>query len=316
MRKLLLVASTLFALRGNAQDLHGDLETWRDYFIYTVPDSTFEVPVYWYTPDSLTFLALSYRPDAIFTKQLTSTTDAHSGSLAARLVTKKEDTLGIFPGLMTNANISLNFAAMVAGDAENVLLFSEGTPASSRIPSVSAWVKYYPSSVDTGFLRVEAIKSSASASGEDSVIGYGVAHITGICSTYTQINANITYTDATSIPDLIRVYISSSGRVPQIGSELLVDDINITPVSVTDVPATNQYHTYPIPAGNYICFGSAVKGKFTVHVYTANGSVAGHYTALPGEKINVSGLNSGFYIYSIVNNSEGIIERGTFVLIK
>jgi hypothetical protein len=316
MKKILLVATTLAFLNSNAQSLHGDLESWRTYHVSTVPDSTFQAPMYWNTPDSLTFLALSFYTTAIFTKQLTSTTDAHSGGLAARLVTKKEDTLGVFPGLMTNADIALNMAAFASGDMDNVLLLSGGTPVSSRIPFVNAWVKYYPTGTDTGFLRVEAIKSSASASGGDSVIGYGVEHITGVCSTYTQINADINYTDATSVPDLIRVYISSSGRAPQIGSELLVDDINITPASVADAPAANQYHTYPIPAGNYICFGSAVKGKFTVHVYTANGSVAGHYTALPGEKIDVSGLNSGLYIYSIVNNSEGLIGRGTFVLIK
>lgn len=315
MKKLLLTFASFVAINAHAQDLHGDLETWRNFYVSTVPDSTFQAPMYWNTPDSITFLALSYYTSATFTKQLIQSADAHSGSLAARLTTWKEDTLGVFPGLMTNADIALNMAAFMSGDMSNVLSMSGGTPVTSRTPAVSAWVKYYPSGTDTAFLRVEAIRSLASASGADSIIGYGYARITELTTAYTQITANINYTDPTSVPDLLRVYISSSGRAPQIGSELLVDDININTTSVPDVEHNTNYTAFPVPAKDHISFNSVVKGRFSVTIFAADGSYKASYSALPGEQINVSNLPQGVYYYN-VNNSEGASERGTFVLTK
>lgn len=316
MKKLLLVCCSFFAFHSNAQLLHGDLDNWRTYNVPTAPDTTFEAPLYWNTTDSMIFLAQGFFTDASFSRQFFQSPDAHSGSRAARLVTRRQDTLGVLPALMTNADITLDFAAFSSGDMTNALVFSGGAAVSSRIISVSAWVKYFPAGTDSCFMRVQEIKSGAAAGGGDSIIGSGVAYISELRSTYTHITAAVSYTDAVTTPDLLRVFISSSGRAPQEGSELLIDDITIYATGVEEINTPNKYTIYPVPASGYISFNSPLKGQYNISVYSVDGRSCGSYTTIPGQQVDVSALTPGLYTYTIVNDSEGVTERGTFVIVK
>lgn len=316
MKKLLFVFALFATQVMRAQSLHGDLDTWRDYGVATVPDSSFQAPLYWNTTDSLIFLSQGFFTGATFSKQVFQTTDAHSGGFAARLVTRRQDTLGLLPALMTNTDIAIDFGAFSSGDMNNALVFSGGAVVTARIPSVSAWVKYSPAGTDTAFVRVEAIRSFAAASGGDSVIGYGKVYITGLCSSYTQIVADISYTDATTTPDLVRVFVSSSGLASQDGSELLIDDINIPTTSVKDVNMPVHYMAYPVPATDHISFSGTLKGLLLVQIFYADGRAAGSYKVQPGEPVKTADLPAGQYYYTIVNYSEGVAEGGKFVLVK
>ena len=316
MKKLITLAAIFFYASGNAQTLHGDMETWRNYSVPASPGSMLQSPVYWNAADSMTFSANGFFTSAVFTRQVYPTTDAHTGSTAAKLVTRKEDTLQMLSALLTNADIALDFAAFMAGDAAHSLILSGGAPITSRVPAVTAWVKYYPTGTDSGFVLVDAVKSGASASGGDSVIGYGRAYVTGLCNTYTLLTANINYTDASSVPDLLRVIVTSSGRAPQDTSTLYVDDVNIvTPSSIENVHQ-NKYAVYPVPASDHIAFHTANNGSFGLTIFSTDGRTIGQYQLSSDEEVNVSALASGVYYYTITTDNAADPERGKFILNK
>lgn len=314
MKKIIIVIALLSGASANAQPLHGDLETWRDIPLATAPVTTLHAPMHWNVADSLVFSAQGYFTSAVFTQQVYQTTDAHSGSSAARVVTRKEDTLQVLPGLLTNADIALDFSAFFPGQPA-VLLYSGGTPVSSRIPLVTAWVKYFPAGTDSAFVSVQAIKSGAAAGGADSVIGRGTTFITGMQNTYTQLTTLVTYTDATSVPDLLRVFIRSSGTDPQDSSTLYVDDINMPAPDAVETTRESAFAVYPVPAGNFISFHCNTSNAFTVVLYSPIGQFVATHTVHAGDRIDVTQLTAGIYYYT-VNNGNGVIEKGNFIISK
>lgn len=311
MKKLIAIIALFSCVPAGAQSVYGGLETWRNFTVATSPGTTLEAPIHWNVTDSVVFYAQGLHTSAIFKQQVYQSTDAHSGNLAAKLMTMDEDTLHLLPALMTNADIGLDFSSSAAR-----LVFSGGTPVTSRVPSVSAWVKYYPRGTDSGFIRVEAIKSGLSTTGGDSVIGSGSTYITGLCTTYTMLTAPVTYADATTTPDLLRIFISSSGNAPQDSSTLYVDDINMSTVGINSVSKSNSYYTYPVPAADFISFHGSSPLPFVVSVVSADGRNCGSYTLIADEQLDLSAYPAGCYFYTLVNNSEGITERGTFQLCK
>src|SRR5207248_1620394 len=113
MKQLFTSLTIIVSIAANAQTLNGDMETWRSVHVQFAPSTPLESPAGWYSVDSLIFMAKYYFPSANFVQQAFKTTDAHSGSYAAKLVTAYQDTFGMMPALLTNA---MPVASMLAAD--------------------------------------------------------------------------------------------------------------------------------------------------------------------------------------------------------
>lgn len=309
MKQLLFTLLIGCSIAGRAQSLYGDLENWRTYTVITEPGTPLQSPAHWNTADSTIFYAHGYFTGATFVQQVFQDNSAHSGSSAAKLVTHHQDTLGTLPALLTNTDISIDFTAFSSGNIDSTLLFSGGTPVSSRIPSCDAWVKYAPTGTDTAFFRVQAVITGGAVGGGDSIIGLGSAYVTGMVSSYTHIVANIVYSDATSVPSVIRLFISSSGKAPQEGSTLYIDDINMTPVGISE-PAPQPCTLYPNPANDHVWFRDPNGRNCTLSVYTMDGRLVLSHTLNTGA--DISSLPCGMFLYRLSDEgtllSSGLLQ--------
>jgi hypothetical protein len=300
-----LIAPTLLIIAGyagHAQSLYGGFESWRNYHAFGVPSVTLEAPSYWYSTDSLTFFAKGLFPTANFKRQVFKTTDAHSGTYAAKLMTLSEDTFGILPGLLTNAEISINPLGFDPNNPIASTMFTGGTSINSQVPAISARVKYFPKGNDTAYIIVYALKSGFGSAGTDSVVGNGLLAIYGQVNSYTKMTVNINYAD-TIKPDLLQILIVSSGlNGPQDSSTLCVDDVIIEGTSVKEIQPINGFAVYPNPVRKSLHVEG--EGITNIHIYNSLGQLV-YNTNRTNHTIDVSAFKAGIYYVEATGDNGG-----------
>ncbi|MBC7552830.1 MAG: T9SS type A sorting domain-containing protein [Taibaiella sp.] len=320
MKKLYFLLSALaIGYTGQAQTVpNAGFETWRTNSIGSGTSAILvKAPLEWYGADSLIIGfgrllggALGI-PDSVWKQQVfKDSTTVHGGNYAARLVTKDQDTLGIFPGILSNAIAHVSFS----GITFNGIYYTGGTPVTNLTQTVSAWVKYTAgAALDSGLLSVQVLSNIG---GIDSVVGTGTAKIAPN-SAYTQVTANITYQPiAGLVTDTIRITFSSSaGGHNAVGSTMLVDDVTMTgipfSVSVNDVnTAANLVTVYPNPAADVLNIELAGSEPVTFTLMSLNGSIAAQTTVSHSKALNVAALAAGFYFYTVTDKEGNIAQRG------
>ncbi len=303
MKKIIVLLLMLFTISAYSQNFYGSFESWRNYSVVTAPSVTLQSPAGWHAADSLVFYAKAVYPSAVFAQQVFKTTDAHSGSFAAKLITLKEDIFGTLPALLTNADIELDMSTVTPGTSLPGIKLVGGTPVTTRIPAMSAWVKYSPIGNDTAGIYVLAMKAGIGAGGADSLIGKGQAIMYSNISTYTKMDIPITYVNASMVPDFIQVIITPGSMTnPQDSSTLYVDDITVETTGII-TPETGYYKIYPNPATNLLHIDGDV---YKIDILNALGQQV--YSSVAQHMVNIATLASGIYYLQLSDKNGSIIK--------
>ena len=312
---LLAISATAFAQTIPG----GDMETWRTSTsggVLIYPTRTIQAPYAWFGLDSLIIadgetaaLTGIGNGNNYYPQVFEESTIVHGGSHSAKMITRKQDTLGYFPGSIDNYHTSVNLSTFARS-------YWGGLPVTSQMHSVSAWVQYKSGSTsiaDTGILFVQAI---ADMGGYDSVIGTGTANIYE-STTWQQVTATINYIAGSPTPDTIRISFLSSNGTNVDSSTLYVDDVSIlSSVGVSQTIMTNELvDIYPNPASNTInvqCNNAAI---LNLEIYAVSGQLVAAKRISGTNTIDATNLASGLYFYNIYDHATNIVQKGKISIV-
>jgi len=311
-RLLLLLGATALSVAGMAQTIaNNSFETWRTSTSGALAPDTVMAPDSWFGADSLiiadgefygSLIAIS---PTVWQRQLyKEATIVHTGSYSAKLVTKKQDTLGVFPGIMSNAQANVAISIVGGSPSLGGITYSGGTATTYHITTVSAWVQYAPGTgLDSGSMSVSAY---ATVFGLDSMIGSGTVTVGNTSGSWTQITATLTYNGSGLPVDTVRIiFTSSAGTNNEIGSTMYVDDVTMTgtlPNEVQNVFGESAaVAVYPNPASDELNIRGQVNAAYTIALFSVNGQQVSTSTVKGAGSVDISSLAAGMYFYNITD---------------
>lgn len=330
MKKIFILFTVLVAsVTSFAQAIDNPgMETWRTNSAGTGPVIAITAPTSWYGFDSLVIaggeaFGAIIGAGSDWKKQLyQENTFVHGGSAAAKLITVKQDTLGLVPGTMSNAQPTFDAGVIAGGgDPASALGFTGGTATNLRITSATAWVAYFPGKdattgvfggPDKGVMNVQALATVGSK--PDSVVGLGGAMIDPSTS-YVSVTANLTYnTTAYNVHTVRIIFSSGGGSGASLDSSIMyVDDVSMVgePQSVSNVAYNaNVVKIYPNPSEGVFYLDGPTNSGYTCTVSTATGSVVTTRTLKGADKMDISSQPTGLYMYSIANAAGEVVQTG------
>jgi len=318
MKKLLLTLTVLVmaASGAKAQIANPGMETWHNYTVGIFPPTVLQAPDHWYGLDSL-FVNYSLLIGGSTNQQVFKSTDAHSGTYAALVITRTQGFLGAFPGVLMNAQPSLDLE-------DSSVAFIGGTPISGPVDSVSAWVNYiHPGEFtedDTAQMQAIAFKSGAGAGGTDSMVGYGSLMIPPTVGyEYRALSMNYF---STLMPDKLLIIFSSSPFNMSSGiegagldsSRLYVDDVAMvmSPVHTQQLTAAGQQiAVYPNPAKDMLQVAApGVAGALTLEIFNVSGKCLARQTFEQSTQLPTTALPAGSYFYRVHNAQGAQLKAG------
>ncbi len=310
------------------------METWRSGISGLDTPFIVTAPVSWFGFDSLIIADGETFGGAIgagnnWSAQLFQDTSIkHGGASSAKLMTLQQDVLGLFPGILSNAQPAINVIAVIGGASPmSALSYSGGTAVTQHITSVSAWVQYKPGvdslgmpAQDTGIMIVQAL---AQIGGIDSVVGTGTLIIPPTGPAFMQVTDTIVYTTPGYYVDTIRVNFASSGGATtnMDSSTLWVDDVTMvgvyqTPASVKQVVNNDAVKVYPNPANTTLTLEGPQNAGLSCQVYAVSGQVVITKTLTGNDVLDVTNLPAGMYFYAISDKSGNTIQHGKVTVAK
>ncbi|WP_118951073.1 T9SS type A sorting domain-containing protein [Taibaiella helva] len=270
-------------------------------------------------------------------KQLSKSTEAHSGSFAAQVTTKfLGDTVGNVPGLLLNAKINIDLGAIGGNpDLSNFLSYVKytgGTPVlGKKVENVKAWVRLDGSNQDRASIIVLAMKKAKTAGGQDTMVAIGNAAVMinpNAANSYVEATANVIYTDpAVTATDTLIVAFSSSAIIDEntvrtAGNTLLVDDVSMTTSDVVSIRQPvfrgDVVLVYPNPASRSIYFNlnTAERAEdYTLTICDIAGRTV-HQQQLKQlvNEQSLSGWAKGSYFYTLHNTRSQQSVKGQFAV--
>lgn len=316
---------------------NGDMETWRNSTSGSTAAIAVHAPSMWYGADSLiiglgqSFGSLIIPPipaTAWHAQVFEESTEIHGGTRSAKLITVRQDTLGIFPGVLSTsrANVSISLAGGVP--SVGPVTYKGGTGTTLRIKTVSAWVKYLPGKDslsgafggnDTALLTVQTVCRKGTA---DSVVGTGFVVIPP-SSTFVQVTANVLYpVDSVSPVDTVRIIFASSGAGTNCDSSILyVDDVTMAgvpqPIGVSTVAEqTYGIQVYPNPATDILHITGSTEPGNMFRLLSVDGRTAVEQILNGATDVDTSRMPAGTYLYS-VRTAYGVpVQSGQVVLVR
>lgn len=313
-RLLSLIACACLGTSAQAQIVNPGMETWINY-TSGFPPATLERPTAWFGTDSI-ITNLSLLLGFTAEKQLIKSSDAHSGSFAAKIITKEQGTLGNVPGMLMNAE-------PIIGILDSSFAFNGGTPITGWVDSVFAWVNYtHPGApgADQAQMSAYAFKTGAGAGGTDSMVGSG-EYMIDPTSDYTKVALKMNYTSPL-MPDKIVILFSSSpfstgsglsfDGLP--GSTLFVDDVSMV-MGTLNVPTvcfgSNEIFAYPNPAKDvWHLYVPMMNNELSLEVFNTAGQkvAAQHFTS--NLTLSTAAFPAGMYLYHLRNSNGQVLKSG------
>lgn len=191
--------------------------------------------------------------------------DAHVGSYAAKVETI-DATLVNLPGIACLSPIS--FDLMAGG----IVFGSAGTPINVRPTSITGNLKYNQMGSDTAAIIVVLTKWNTGTSQRDTV-GYFGTLINSPSASYVPFNISI---NVSQTPDSMNIMlVSSGGYEPQVGSQLFVDNLDMTflPNTGIETPSLFSLEFYPNPATDEVLFSLPESGNSVIAIYDSTGKL-------------------------------------------
>lgn len=322
MKKIILLAAiALSACGAFAQTFpNAGFEAWRVDVSGTSNPQIVMAPRSWYGADSLIifygqfFGSIIGIPDTVWSAQLfQDSINKHSGNYSAKLVTEDQDTLGIFPGILSNAKANVPVSLSGVG----AITYSGGTMMVQKPTTVSAWIKYLPANArDSAFVSVQVLARIGS---RDSVVGVADLRFGGTDTAFRMVTASITYQPIIFTVDTIRVTFGSSfGANRTEKSTLYVDDVSMTTIPqglAGSIAVNNSINVFPNPAVNTFRFVATQRQPYTGQLFGNAGNLIKEFTFTDATELDVTALPEGIYIYTIANNS-GEVSKGTLSIVR
>lgn len=312
----------LLAGSARAQVVNGGLESWNSFSVgFPIPTISLEEPIGWDGTDSLVY---TYGPIASpggsFNRQLfKTTTEQHAGTAAAKVMSRVQDVYGVAPGLLTNAEVDIDFDNFDPDDPFAAVTFSGGTLVSQKVTSLSAWIKYLPKTAgglqDKGQITVQAV---ATVNGNDTVVGEGFYLIDQPVSSYTQVTVPLIYVPNAPTPNrLLAVFVSSVPSAtsdPVDSSTLFVDDVSITTaIGVQEVLFGERIDCSVNPVAHTLSFSTAYQGRLQVQVFGSNGQLLQQFP-FTGKTTVPYAWPSGIYAYRISDAQGRTVKKDKLLI--
>lgn len=147
------------------------------------------------------------------------TTDAHSGSYAAKLTTRQWGTLTI-PGLLLSGEFNI----------QNQNFLVQGQPFTQVPTSFRGWYKFSPEGGDSAAIAALLVRWNTGTQRRDT-IGLAVLSVLDSVSNWTMFDLPFVFWQTGVTPDSILVALVSSGDGQnfngQVGSTLWIDDLEL-----------------------------------------------------------------------------------------
>ena len=321
---LLLMVSSSQAVSAQLQNR--TMESWRNYTSgFPLSNKQLEAPNGWYGLDSLVMWGISFLKfttgggTPTLYRQVFKSTESHSGTYAARIITRPQDTLGMVPGVLSNAQVSVDLAAITGGgNMTDALKYTGGTSVAGRVTQVSAWLKYLPKGNDTATFTAFTVLSGQGAGGEDSVVGMGTM-LVNATSAYTEVTVPLLYIDSSVVPDkLIIGFTSSAGISGSDSSMLYIDDVSMQVTAGISQPLMEKRIAacYPNPSRGLVMLQATIQAPLQWTIFDATGKVIHIQTFTQSAEADLSGQAAGLYFYNIHDNLGKKQQTGKFTLIK
>lgn len=302
----------LLCRAASAQSIpNAGMETWHNYSA-GFPSVSLERPDNWFSADSLVN-GLSFAIGGGTVKQCYKSSDAHSGTYAAEVISLHQGNAGVVPGILANGSININFS-------DTSFTFTGGLPVTQRMGKVSAWLKYHTVDPEDQ-AQVTALAVIPGAGGADSVIGSGTTNF-GPNNAYTLTEVPISYDNSTVVPTKIQIIFSSSPFSTTSGfggasdsSDLKIDDVTIT-ADMTGVATVVSLQSlavqlFPNPASGVLHFSTALPGSMTFEAFSVTGQRMGTAGFSGQGSIATAGWAPGLYTYRI-SHAGGVVQQGNF----
>lgn len=284
------------------------LESWDEEQFYDNPSGDF-----WDTPNKTLDLVFGVGIDP----SVERTTDAHSGSYAAKIITRT------WFGQLASGTLFSGFfdSGVVLTDPDNSVKF--GKPFTDRPDEFSYWYKYEPVQGDSAEIYTYLTKWNGTS---QDTVGRAYTKVYDAVSDYTQKVIPFEYS-STEDPDSITIVFASSARGDifqgQSGNTLYIDDVELYYcLTNTSQPfmSENQVKVYPNPAINdFVNFSleqPIQSGKLLVFTNDGKNVLS---TSFEGDnyQVSVSNWTQGVYRYSIIDEESSLtLGSGTFSVTK
>lgn len=291
IKRLLFVGAVLASTGAGAQTTvpNGGMENW-------VTQMGVEDPAGWMT---LNFMSAFGAPLTV-----EKTTDAHSGTYAAKLVTVESD----FMGQMDTIPASLTLGTVDFASGEG----TSGAPLVAAPDSLVGWFKFLPA--DNGSTDDDEFGLSITLSRWDAVnevreiIAYGDYISNGAMASYTRVAIPIEYY-LEVIPDTMEITMANAVVFRTPGTALFVDDLTLiyeSTASVDPVTMLSPIRCYPNPAGAALSVVSPA--NVTLEVYNALGKhiETVSLTAEVPFTLSTAGYKNGVYF---LKDTKGASQR-------
>jgi len=271
------------------------------------PNSGFEmwtlvtVPTQYLIPDSWDNL----NPQTNFIGILTciQTTDAHSGTLAAKLVTK---IVTIGP-VTDTANGIITTGHLITTPPYGVI---GGIPTHERPDSIFGWIKYQPTPGDSCQIEFDL----RTAAGD--TVGKALYQTGETLNTYTRFSAPIVYFSSATPDTSLWLISSSNGFNAYPNSTLYVDDIGIAEnTGIAQISLSNFITLAPDPADNFLRVKNEklISGDLTLFDETGR-KMKQACIKNPLEEIDVSDLPEGIYLVRLTDAKNDCSASGKIVV--
>ncbi len=300
MKNLLLaMCLVFFTMHISAQTLpNSDFELWDDEASYPSPES-------WNTPNKYTLLANVYVVE--------QSTDAYSGSYAARLETKIIDVLGtevLVPGAITFADFAVDVM-------NQTFSYSGGYFLPQNVQQLTGMYKYQNAGNDSATILMYNFRNRENE--EYDTIGYGYTYLHD-AEEWTPFVVNMRYING-HVPDTFNVLFMSTTDEgltdpAHAGSVLFIDSLaihtNTGILNLWEKPVA--LHVFPNPATTNISFETEeiATGRQLILSDPAGKILLKREFQNKIINLPLSGYPPGMYTYTVTEGKR-IVNSGSFI---
>jgi hypothetical protein len=308
MKKICTIVFSLITSASFAQLQNPGMENWTT---YTADTATLERPNGWFGSDEAVFWADTGALGPLISpvKQIFQSGNFHSGTRAARIESHVISNFGSVAQSGVLSNAQMTYALIFS--------FSGGTPVTEAVPFVNAWVRYLPPTggSDTGMMTVTAVVPASG--GGDSTVGFGTANILPT-STYTNISCMITYPNPNVTPTRVQIAFYSSRNIVagEEGTELWVDDVTISPVSIPETEKAKVVKLYPNPSSGLVSVYNTLSEPVTIKAFALNGVAVAEKTFTGNDVLDLTAQASGLYFFNVYNAEGKALQHGKLTVVK
>lgn len=203
---------------GNAQLPNSNFEVWQDFDRYMEPAPR----GYWATPNKVADLLVFLDPPPVMVER---TTDAYSGSYAARISTfmPADSSLPLMTGTVATGIFEVDWNNMVES-------LKQGMPFTSRPSAFKGYYKYLPVKGDSCNIYAHLTRWNEAA-GEREFVAKAQIPVNDVTvESYTGFNLPFNYLTQDNPDTIIMIFVSSAGGddfMGHAGSALYIDDISL-----------------------------------------------------------------------------------------